>query len=269
MFTGVDDGANPLGSLTFGWSGALYGTSLFGGALGGGTVFELAPPASGTENWTLNVVHSFGAAGDGSGPCAGVVFDKEHNLFGTTASGGASQFWGTVFKLRRAPVHSGEWIETVLFSFDNGADGGEPFGSLIFDKRGDVYGTSGFGGVFGHGTVFELVPTSGGGWVQSVLYSFFDGTDGGLPNAGLILDGQGDLYGTAESGGEAGAGTAFELKPPLQTGDPWTQLTLYSFSNSPDGAVPQSPLVFGPGGDLYGTTWAGGNNHGTVFQVAP
>jgi uncharacterized repeat protein (TIGR03803 family) len=272
-FTGGSDGGNPLGNLTFDKSGALYGTALSGGTLGGGTVFKLTPASSHSGTWEFNVLHTFGGAGDGMGPVAGVAFDEEQNvLLGTTVSGGASVYDGTVFGMRPSTSNSGEWVEAVLFSFSNGSDGGEPAAAFIFDKDGAAYSTTLLGGTAGHGTVFKLSPPAakGGSWTESVLYDFLDERDGGLPESSLIFDKLGNLYGTTEGGGEAGGGVVFELLPPATQGAQWTNVNLYSFMNLSDGGLPDCNLVFGPGGKLYGTTYAGGqNDKGTIFEVTP
>jgi uncharacterized repeat protein (TIGR03803 family) len=142
---------------------------------------------------------------------------------------------------------------------------------LVLDSAGNLYGTTSNGGVYGYGTVFQLVRTSSGNWVGKTLHSFNNnGTDGYQPIAGLAIDAAGNLYGTTSSGGTYGWGTAFKLKP--STGDAWIETILHSFNlNGADGYKPSTSLVLDPAGThLYGTTAQGGTNGaGVVFQIRP
>src|SRR5208283_5818105 len=118
---------------------------------------------------TENLLWSFGNGTDGSAPSAGLIADKSGNLYGTTYQGGANGE-GTVFEL----TPSGGWSESLLWSFGSGADGQNPYAGLIMDASGNLYGTTGAGGVHGGGTVFELTPptTAAGNWTESILWSF-------------------------------------------------------------------------------------------------
>jgi uncharacterized repeat protein (TIGR03803 family) len=215
------DGAYSSAGLIFDKNGNLYGTTLEGGdygcsASGCGTVFELTPTAGG--GWTETVLLNFNGS-DGSGPQAGLIFDAAGNLYGTTVGGGTNcpPFGcGTVFEL--TPTAGGGWTEKVLHSFGNGTDGANPFAGLIFDAAGNLYGTTYGGGTYrcgasGCGTAFELTPAAGGSWTETVLYSFSRGNDGFEPEAGLIFDSAGNLYGTTAVGGTYDGGTVFELTP--------------------------------------------------------
>jgi uncharacterized repeat protein (TIGR03803 family) len=270
--TNCTDGAYPLAGLIFDAAGNLYGATYNGGiypcgAYGCGTVFELSPTAGG--GWTETVLHSFGNGTDGAFPYAGLIFDAAGNLYGTTTGGGTYR-GGTVFQL--TPTAGGGWAEQVLYSFcsqTNCTDGGGP-GGLIFDAAGNLYGTTGGGGAYGGGTVFELSPTAGGGWTEKVLHSF-NGTDGTGPSA-VIFDAAGNLYGTTEYGGAYGGnlgdGTVFELTP--TAGGGWTEKVLHSFGNGTDGAWPLAGLIIDAAGNLYGMTWIGGDyGGGTVFALTP
>jgi uncharacterized repeat protein (TIGR03803 family) len=221
---------------------------------------------------TEQVLYSFTDGTDGAYPEAPLVFDGNGNLYGATPIGGAYGY-GTVFELSPA---NGGWIETTLHSF-NGTDGYGPSG-LVFDGSGNLYGTTQDGGsgtaCSGRcGTVFELSPAGGGAWTYTILYNFKGGNDGFYPFAGVILDAQGNLYGTTSAGGAADRGTAFEL-----TSGTWTKTILHSFHvNTKDGSGPQAALVFDGNGNLYGTTGRGGaggvcrggGGCGTVFRLAP
>ena len=200
------DGTYPMAGLVFDTSGNLYGTCSQGGAYGGwGIVFQLTPQAGG--GWGEQVLHNFSDYSDGSTPYAGLIIDVSGNLYGTTSSGG-DYYEGTVFELSHTA--GGGWTHQVLHSF-NYTDGGTPQAGLTFDAAGNLYGTAG-GGYYGYGTVFELTPTAGGGWTEQVLHSF-NGTDGAGPQAGLIFDADGNLYGTTAGGGTYNDGTVFELTP--------------------------------------------------------
>src|SRR5271167_2273777 len=214
------DGYWPFAGLIFDAAGNLYGTTYVGGAYGEGTVFELTPAAGG--GWTEQVLYNFKHNGtDGYNPEAGLIFDKNGNLYSTTLAGG-TYGEGTVFELR--PTAGGDWTEEVLHSFGNGTDGYQPAGSLMFDAAGNLYGTTYGGGTYGYGTVFELTPTAGGGWTEKVLHSFGNGPDGYYPYAGLIFDAAGNLYSTTHGGGTYGYGTVFELTP--TAGGSWTETVL-------------------------------------------
>lgn len=152
-----------------------------------------------------------------------------------------------------------------------------PYGGLISDPSGNLYGTTAEGGVYGYGTVFGLSPEAGGGWREKILHSFSDaGTDGDQPLAGLVMDAGGNLYGTTSYGGDGtcigGCGTVFELLP--SAGGTWTEETLHSFlDNGTDGDRPfYAPVIFDASGNLYGTTYAGGSSPsggGAVFEITP
>ncbi len=215
------------------------------------------------------VLHSFGHGTDGTLPRGGVVLDAAGNLYGTTFEGGIHGV-GTAFEL--SPQADGVWTETVLHSF-NGADGWFPEAGLIFDTAGNLYGTTGLGGIHEFGTVFELSPREGGGWAEKVLHSFNEnGVDGSLPYASLIFDVAGNLYGTTYYGGIHTCeghycGTVFELSP--KDGG-WSEKLLHSFGNGTDGTLPQSSLAIDAAGNLYGTTYYGGiHAAGVAFELSP
>jgi uncharacterized repeat protein (TIGR03803 family) len=272
LFTGMPgqagDGAYPYGGLVLSSTGALYGTTDSGGQSSSGTVFQLTPPTSGSA-WTESLLHNFGAAGDGSGPLAGVVMASNGVLYGTTSGGGTAHD-GTVFQLT-PPTSGSAWTETVLHSFTGlNGDGKSPNAGVIIGTGGVLYGTTTYGGTSNYGTVFQLTPpTSGTAWTEQVLYSFAGDTDGEHPVAGLYLGPSGVLYGTTTAGGAGRQGTVFQLAPPTSSGGPWTESILYSFSGqNGDGAAPCGGVVFNATGVLFSTTSAGGKaSVGTVFQL--
>ena len=199
-------GGNPQAGLIFDAAGNLYGTTTFGGHYGFGVVFELMPNADGS--WTEKVLHHFTGGKDGRQPYAGLIFDQAGSLYSTTYLGGLYGC-GTAFEL--TPNADGTWKEKVLRQF-NGKDGYQPLAGLIFDQAGNLYSTAPDGGAHGGGNVFELMPSAEGSWKERVLHNFTGGKDGANPNAGVILDGAGNLYATTEMGGASGAGTVFEIK---------------------------------------------------------
>jgi uncharacterized repeat protein (TIGR03803 family) len=222
------------------------------------------------------LLHSFNINGkDGVNPISGVIFDKAGNLYGTTLQGGTHDE-GMVFEL--SPLAGGSWKEQVLYNF-NGKDGASPYGGLILDAAGNLYGTTAYGGSGHSGTVFELSPVAGGGWQHQILYSFQGQKDGAVPYAGLVFDAAGNLYGTTRDGGggectdggfEVGCGTVFELTP--AGGVAWTEKILHEFhEDGTDGYVPSSNLIFDAAGNLYGTTSHGSapDGPGTVFELSP
>jgi uncharacterized repeat protein (TIGR03803 family) len=281
-FTCGDDGFFPAGGLVFDQSGNLYGTTQFGGEFNDyGTVFELSPNKDGT--WTKTTLYLFTAGDDGVYPSASLILDAAGNLYGTTSScfcsGGGGKY-GTVFEL----VHSQSgWTAKGLHTFTGGSDGAIPYSSLIFDRAGNLYGTTvngGGNGCYGHGcgVVFKLTPKSGE-WIYSVLYTFTGKQDGGNPWAGLISDGSGILYSTTSVGGTSNSGTVFKLAPgprpsPTVYGG-WVETVLYAFTGSSDGGDPRGGLIFDSAGNLNGTTAGGGGigcglaGCGTVFRLTP
>jgi uncharacterized repeat protein (TIGR03803 family) len=263
-FTGSADGGNPRASrLIFDQAGNIYGTTGDGGAYGAGTVFMLTPNSSG--GWTESVLYSFTGGSDGADPWAGVIFDSAGNLYGTATAGGAYGA-GVVFQL--TPNSDGTWTEGVLYTFTGGSDGADPAAGLIFDSVGNLYGTVEDGGLYGYGDVYELTPSSGGTWTQSVLHQFTGGKDGSKPlnHAVLIFDATGNLYGTTYQGGAHGFGVAYELTP---TANGWQEKVLHSFNRS--GLDSEDGLTLGPAGVLYGTTAGdyGRNYPGTAFKLTP
>ena len=215
------------------------------------------------------ILYAFSGS-DGSVPQVGITLDAEGNLYGTTSYGGSLGCCGTVFEL--SPSSNGTWAEKVIYDFSigAGADGSIPWGGLVFDGKGNLYGTAFSGGAYYQGAVFELTPGSDGTWTEKVLYSFTGGADGGaLLASTLIVDGSGNLYGTGEVGGAYGLGVVFEIV--ASANGTWTEKVLHSFAGNNDGASPYgSPLVMNAAGKLYGATPAGGaHDYGVVYELTP
>lgn len=279
------DGSGPQSALIADAAGALYGTASYGGSYGYGTVFKLTNSALGWQETTLYNFTTGAPQGINSySNPSSLIFDSAGNLYGETETGGSSDY-GMVFEL--SPTASGQWTEKTLFNFTN-ATGIFPFGGLVLDSAGNLYGTTEEGGLiqngcrFGCGTVFKLSPQQGS-WSEATLYNFAGGSrDGATPLAGVIFDQAGNLYGTASTGGidgaacSSGCGTVFKLSP--SSGGTWTESVLYEFTDANgDGGSPQAGVVFDQGGNLYGTTFRGGSfdqvcgylGCGTVFELSP
>jgi uncharacterized repeat protein (TIGR03803 family) len=259
------DGARPYAKLIQATDGNLYGSTYSGGANSDGTLFKV------TTSGTLTSLLSLDGT-DGDGPGRGLIQAANGDLYGTTAQGGANsntscdETCGTMFKITT------EGMLTTIYSFcslSDCADGFFPFAGLIQAANGDFYGTTGQGGAHSClagecGTVFKITPAG----TLTTLHSF-DGTDGQWIYASLIQATDGNFYGTAFLGGTTnnlctyGCGTVFKVT----SSGAFT--TLHSFDMT-DGGYPQSGLVQGTDGNLYGTTYFGGTNGaGTVFKITP
>ncbi len=262
-FLGGSDGYTPRDGLLRDSDGNLYGTTSNGGESDLGTAFKLTPDG------TKTTLHSFAGGNDGSTPNGDLVSDAAGNLYGTTVNGGTGRGGGpcldgcgTVFKLTPAGQ------ESVLYSFlgVGQSDGAGPSGGLAIDARGNLFGSTFYGGNAacdgGCGTVFRITPR---GRAQ-LFYSFLGGSDGSGPNGNLILDRAGNLFGTTVAGGRRShlSGTVFKLS---RKG---AHTVLYSFASGTDGNTPVAGVVADSEGNLYGTTTSGGiAYHGTVFKVTP
>jgi uncharacterized repeat protein (TIGR03803 family) len=238
-------GSNPMSGVIRDSAGNLYGAASVGGAANGGVVYRLDTAGN------YKVLHNF------SFPPSGVIADSSGNLYGTTLAGGKADA-GVVFKLDVSSRHG----ETVLYSFSGGADGGQPYAGVARDSAGNLYGTTYSGGTSSYGVVYKL-DTAG---QETVLHSFSGGADGGYPNAGVVLDSAGNLYGTTSGGGMAnglaGAGVVYELDTAGQ------ETVLYSFTGGADGSTPQAGVIRDSAGNLYGTTFQGGaRDLGLMYKV--
>ncbi|MEY2546379.1 MAG: hypothetical protein QOG48_1496, partial [Verrucomicrobiota bacterium] len=236
----------PYAALIQGSDGNFYGTTQYGGATNGGTVFRMDSAG------TVTTLHFF-VGSDGRNPQAGLIQGADGNFYGTTSYGGATDS-GTVFKMDSAGT------VTTLHSFVD-SDGANPFAGLIQGTDGDFYGTTYYGGIAHQGTVFKI-DSSG----AITTLHFFTGSDGANPVAGLIEGRDGNFYGTTllggptPLGGEVAAGAIFKMD------SAGTVTTLHFFVGS-DGANPYAALIQGSDGNFYGTTFQGGAGNGTVFKM--
>ncbi|MGB6690337.1 MAG: chitobiase/beta-hexosaminidase C-terminal domain-containing protein [Terracidiphilus sp.] len=222
------------------------------------------------------IIWSFNQNGiDGSSPEGDVIMDAKGNIYGTTASGG-KYTQGTVFEL--SPEANGTWTEKILYSFGtNGGenDGIDPKSTLVFDKSGNLYGVTLEGGANTRGMAFELSPQAEGTWTETDLHDFCSGdcSDGAFPSGGLVIDANGNLYGTVEQDGPNNAGDVFELSPGAN--GTWTFNVIYAFQGytNNDGQAPQGTLLWDKSGNLYGTANGGaksvGCSCGIVYELSP
>lgn len=276
-FTGGADGAIPQG-LTVDGAGNVYGVAGHGGRNGSdcyegcGVAYELSRHGS---IWLFGVLHTFQDKPDGASPLAPMIFGPHGALYGSTAGGGLAGMGnnchnsgcGTIFKLQPPATvcraTSCPWVETVLYRFTGAADGDLPNlnDALVFDQSGNLYGTTNYGGYTGGscgansgcGVVFELSP-SNEGWTETVLYSFQDGGNGAYPEAGVIFDQYGNLYGTNEA-------TVYELE---HSGSSWTYNVLLRIFDADIAAG----VIFDPFGRLFSATQNGGTGGGNVFGMS-
>ncbi len=270
-FTGGGDGGSPYAGLTIDAAGSFYGVTFYGGPSNDGVAFRFARSGTG---WTLSPLYEFRGGSGGAYPSSSLVIGPDGALYGTTTGGGNSGCFdgcGTVYKLTPPAsfCHSVScpWTETVLYRFNSTNDGCQPqLGSLVFDRAGNLYGTTPYCGADGKGVVYEL-SRSGGSWTETILWNFTGGNDGGEPQGSLLIDGAGNLYGTASRNGANNEGLVYELS---SSGSGWNLSPVYVFNGTTNGYQPWAGLAMDAQGNLYGSTSLGGaNNGGTAFELSP
>lgn len=263
-FTGGSDGSGPGSPVAIDKHGDVWGTTPTGGADGMGVVYQIRPTASG--DWTLHVAHTFTGGADGGGGSAGrFLIDAAGNLYNVCTVGGANGF-GTVYELS---LGQGKWHLTTLYAFKDQPDGASPYGGVISDQAGNLYGTTYYAGVHDVGTVYKLTRT-GTAWTESVLYSFKGGTDGASPISSLVSDAAGNLYGTTSDGGAAtcSCGVIFEMS--RSAAGKWTESVAYRFPGTPQPGFAYNGMVRDAEGNFYGATVHGGSgNDGAIYQFTP
>ncbi len=285
-FTGSNDGGDsPLAPLTFGSGGAAYGSTAVGGGTSEfGAVYELVPPTKAGGAWSEAVLYRMGGGSDGQQP-QDIALGEGGDIYSSTLLGGTGNCYqgcGTIFELTPPTKKGGDWTHTILYDFAGGTDGVSP-GNVVVGQNGSVYGSTSGGGPAGAspctkvgcGMLFELTPPAepGGNWTRTVLHGFpRTKTDGRNPNADIVFDSNGNLYGTTYYGGSLFYGTVFELTPPAEPGGAWTETVLHNFSGkSGDGGYPIGGLTIASNGTVYGTASYSGvaNDSGTAFELTP
>jgi uncharacterized repeat protein (TIGR03803 family) len=259
-FTAGRDGFGPGGGVVFDPSGNIYGMTPDGGSHSEGTIYEVWRAG---RKWHEKIIHAFTGGADGGVGSLGLLLrDTAGNLYGVAEIGGAHGA-GTVFRLHATSRK--RWRLTTLYAFKGQPDSASPYGGLVADPAGDLFGTTYYGGAAGLGSVFELARRSHGPYRERVLYSFQGGSDGSSPTATLILQ-SGELYGTTSAGGgSCGCGTLFEVD--ARSGD---ETVLHAFGNGSDGAYPYYGLTLDARGNFYGATVAGGAfGQGSVYEFTP
>ncbi len=264
------DGAGPAGSLVVGPDGALYGSTAAGGGgpcsdedgyRGCGTVFMLrpqgGPPLTVLHSWLSTILYRFSDT-DGADPQGPLTFDSAGNIYGTTTSGGDAG-WGLIYEL---VASGGGWTQNILYQAQDDGDGAYPWGGVVFDQSGNLYGVFSQNGPDDYGAVYKLSPT-GSGWQESTIHAFtFTGDNGSTPQSGLVFDNAGNLYGTTVHD-RNGGGTLFEME---RSGN-WSYSLVYGLSGGIN-LGPYDKLAMDASGNLYGTTYGDGQyGYGSVFKL--
>jgi uncharacterized repeat protein (TIGR03803 family) len=262
-FIGTSDGSGPGSPVSIDQHGNVYGTTPTGGAFGMGTVYQLRPTASG---WTIRVIHTFSGGNDGGGGSAGrLLIDSAGNLFGACTVGGVHGF-GTIYQLS---FHQGQWQFATLYAFKDQPDGALPYGGLVFDKQGNLYGTTYYAGANDFGTVYKLTHNNGA-WTEKVLYSFKGGLDGASPISSLVSDAAGNLYGTTSDGGASNCICGVIFKMTHTASGKWAESVVYRFPGTPNPGFSYNGMVNGATGTFYGATVHGGSdNDGAIYELVP
>jgi len=264
-FTGGSDGWGPGAGVTVDSQGRVFGMTPVGGSNNAGVIYQLKSDSSG--NWREKIIHSFTGGKDGLGGSAGRLLpDGAGGFYGACTAGGLNGN-GVVFQL--SPGTNGSWRLKPLYPFKGMPDAGFPYGGLLLDKSGNLYGTSYYDGANDLGAVYKLTNTNGT-WTESVLYSFKGGSDGNSPISNLVFDSAGNLYGTTSEGGSARClcGTIFKLTP--GSGGTWTESVAHRFTGPPDGAFVYNGMVVDSAGNFYGATVHGGTaNEGAIYKFVP
>lgn len=305
---GETDGASPFYvTPAFDSHGNLYGTTAYGGAYDGGTVFRLTPPSEPDGSWTENVLFSF--SGNPVVFLAGVTIDAAGAIYGPTGGGvyqllpsGGTWDYSVIYgpggddgnipsslTLSKGTLYgantrggnyydgsvftlekgsNGEWEPDTIWSFSGARRDGSVPESTITLASGVAYGTTAYG-ASGYGMVYSLSPPAsrGGAWTETILYEFTGGTNGAYPTGGVIFGSDGQLYGTTSAGGSANLGTIFKLTPPTVNGNPWTYTLLHAFSGTNDDYGQPENTLLLWHGIFYGTASGGANNAGSVFEL--
>ena len=260
-FTSQSDGTGPEGNLALDSNGDLFGVTASGGS-NYGLVYELVNSGG---VYSEKILYAFSGGADGSIPDAGVTLDSRGNIYGTTVEGGADG-WGAVYELVN---NGGAYSEETLYSFTDGSDGASPQAGVTLDARGDIFGTTQGDGTTTLGFVFELVNSSGT-YTETTLHAFSNANnDGKAPESAVVMDANGNLFGTTEyGGGSANDGTVYELVYSSSTGS-YTEQILYAFTGGTDGDQPTAGLFLDSSGDLFGSSPKGGSSgDGVTWELS-
>jgi hypothetical protein len=268
-FTG-NDGRLPGSAIFINHEGELVGTTVRGGTANQGTLFSLNRLVNASEIWKEDVLANFtgSGTGDGSGPLGDLLFQADGTMLGTTAGGGAFNH-GSIFQAVRS-ANGTAVTEKVLFSFNGNLEGGAPHDSIVTDGNGRLFGTATGGGQSNDGLVFQFTPSAGSSNQGTEAPIFvFNHANGGKPIGGLVVF-EGSLFGVTFVGGKFNQGVIYELTPPTETKDTWTETILHSFTGGIDGGSPQSRLLPDGRGGFFGTASSGGiSGAGNIFHFTP
>jgi uncharacterized repeat protein (TIGR03803 family) len=240
-----NDGSGPQGGLVRDSAGNFFGTTANGGADSEGSAFKLTPAGRETMLFSFSL-------SEGAFPASNLVFDAAGNMYGTADEGPGGA--GVIFRLAK------DGTEVVFHAFQGGQNSvaAVPKGGLTKDAAGNFYGATLLGGL-GFGTIYRVDPTG----KLKVLYNFQGKADGASPQGPLVRDAAGNIFGSAAEKGSHSAGTIFKLAPD------GTLTVLHSFTGTRDGKTPQGGLLLDGAGNLFGSTFGGGDTgNGTIFQVS-
>jgi uncharacterized repeat protein (TIGR03803 family) len=267
-FTGAASGSLPGSALFINHKGDLLASTVMGGATNRGTLFRLDRPTNGSKIWTEDVLADFTDLATGEDPLGDLLVRPDGTILGTTVIGGAFN-QGAIFQ---AVLSEGETTatETVLLSFNGTLDGFAPHDGIIEDRAGHFFGTATGGGQFADGLVFQFTPPAGSARQWTAIPIFvFDSANGSLPFGGLLAF-KGSLFGVTFQGGPYNQGVVYQLIPPTQKGEPWTETILHVFTGGTDGGSPESRLSPDGDGGFYGTAASAGTGGlGNIFHLTP
>jgi uncharacterized repeat protein (TIGR03803 family) len=275
-----DYGCQPGGPPTIGSSGDVY-VAATGTATDCGEIIKLTPPSQTGGGWAAEVLYTFTCQAGGEEPNGGMVIGAGGVLYGLARAGGGEGSTGLLFSLGPPNVSSPDWTFAILHLFNPGpfppySDGYTPVGGLTMSTAGVIYGTTEFGGTYGDGTVFEVVPPGNLPLQYEVIYNFTGmNGDGYDPWSAPVISANGSLYGTTPVGGNSsvgrfGGGMIYGLTPPAIQGGSWTESAMFEFGDGPAGAQPAAQLAIAPDGSLYGTDGHGGAlGNGVAFRLLP
>lgn len=272
---GQPDGAVPFTKPHLDAEGNVFLVTSQGGSNNIGALIELSPPPPGSTEWTETILYNFGSAVDGIGPTGGLEDDGNGGFYVAVSNETYdNSALSAVIDLQPPAAGGTAWSENVLYVFRgySSQNGVVPFGGVITDGKGNLFGTTVSGGPTGCGTVYELSPPTGGVgyWTETVLYLYTGLQDGCHPTHAPHLDAAGNLFTVArQSPGARGfGGSVIELSPPAAGQTAWTETTLYDFKGEPDGDAPSGAFTVDEAGNFLIPTFSGGQyNHGTITEL--